>query len=171
MPSEPELSAGPVVYRDFLKGALDAQEVRKASFEQRGLAVVATAGTLVTLLFGLTTLITTTGSHPYKLHHEERIWLVGALTLFVASAVGALLTNFPIKYEGVPASALKERLDDDRFASQEDARKDVAKTEVKILADAQAKNALKGWFLFVALLLEVGAVFCVGIAILEVIHP
>lgn len=167
---EPELLAGPVVYLDFLKGAIEAQETRKASFEQRGLAVIATAGTLVTLLFGLTTLITT-ARHGYKLLHEEHIWLASALGLFVAASLCALLTNFPIKYEGVSASAIKERLDDGRFASQESARMDVAKTGVKLLADAQSKNALKGWLLFAALLFEVVAMLCVGVAILEVINP
>jgi hypothetical protein len=163
--------SGSDIYHGFLKDAREAQETRKTSFEQRGLAVVATAGTLVTLLFGLTTLVTTTGSHPHELGHEERVWLAIALALFVASAVGALVTNFPIRYAGVQASAVRGRLDDERFASDESARRDVAKTEVKLLADAQVKNAIKGWFLFAALLLEVGAVFCVGAAILEVIHP
>lgn len=54
----PPVSQGTSVYSDFLAGELAAQDARKASFEQRGIAVVTTAGTLVTLLFGLAALST-----------------------------------------------------------------------------------------------------------------
>src|SRR6266540_1704964 len=46
-------SAGYVAYGDFVKDELDAQDKRKSSFEQRGLAVITTSGALVTLLFAL----------------------------------------------------------------------------------------------------------------------
>ena len=42
--------SGYTVYGEFVKDELEAQDKRKASFEQRGLAVITTSGTLVTLL-------------------------------------------------------------------------------------------------------------------------
>jgi hypothetical protein len=42
--------------REYLKDELARQDARQSSFEQRGIAVVTTAGTLVTLLFGLAAL-------------------------------------------------------------------------------------------------------------------
>ena len=47
---------GRAIYSDYIKEQLDAQEARKISLEQRGLAVITTSGVLVTLLFGLTAL-------------------------------------------------------------------------------------------------------------------
>lgn len=50
--------AGLVVYGEFIKDELEVQDKRKASFEQRGLAVITTSGVLVTLLFALAALST-----------------------------------------------------------------------------------------------------------------
>ena len=47
---------GRAVYGEYIKEQLNAQEARKNSLEQRGLAVITTSGALVTLLFGLTAL-------------------------------------------------------------------------------------------------------------------
>ncbi|HEX8117309.1 MAG TPA: hypothetical protein VF521_08555, partial [Pyrinomonadaceae bacterium] len=50
--------SGYAAYGDFIKDELEAQDKRKASFEQRGLAVITTSGALVTLLFALAALST-----------------------------------------------------------------------------------------------------------------
>ena len=61
----PPIDGGRSIYADFIKEQLDAQEARKVSLEQRGLAVITTSGALVTLLFGLTAL----GAAGYHLRH------------------------------------------------------------------------------------------------------
>jgi hypothetical protein len=165
---EAPTSSATTVYDEYLKDELAGQEARKSSFEQRGLAVVTTAGTLVTLLFGLAAL-STTAKNDVPLGGEEKVWLAVSLGLFVLAAVLALATNFPIKYEGPEPSDIETHLDAEEDAAT--ARRQVAFARVKVLTVAQDKNSDKGLLLFGALLVEVAAVSCVGVAILEVIHP
>ena len=54
---------GRAIYADYIKEQQEAQEARKVSLEQRGLAVITTSGALVTLLFGLTALYRPAGEH------------------------------------------------------------------------------------------------------------
>lgn len=163
-------STGTVVYGDFLQGELAAQEARKSSFEQRGLAVVTTAGVLVTVLFGLAALSTNAAKgDPFST--EEKTWLAAALLLFVLSAAAALCTNVPLKYQAVEADTVKARLKETPVRDVDAAQRDIALTQIRVLADAKRKNTWKGWLLFSALLCEVLAVACVGVAIFEVISP
>jgi hypothetical protein len=77
--------SGVGVYGAFVDAELRAQDLRKSSFEQRGLAVVTTSGVLVTLLFALAGL--STKSEPtFALPHTTRLWLVSALIVFVIAA-------------------------------------------------------------------------------------
>jgi hypothetical protein len=63
--------------------------------------------------------------------------------------------------EEVKASkAHKARLKDARVRSQEAARRDIALTQIKPLADAKPKSTRKGWLLFLGLAFEVLAVVC-----------
>jgi hypothetical protein len=155
-------------YGEYLKDELTGQEARKSSFEQRGIAVVTTAGTLVTLLFGLAAL-STTASKADRLASEEKEFLAIALVLFVASALLALATNFPLKYEGPEPADIQTHLEADETVAQ--AQLEVAYTRLEILKVAQEKNTWKGNLLFAALLVEVAAVAFVGIAIFDVINP
>jgi hypothetical protein len=167
-PVAPPASPGTAVYGEFLEKELAAQDARKSSFEQRGLAVVTTAGTLVTLLFGLAALSTTV-QKSQELSTDEKAWLKAALVLFVVSAITALLTNVPIPYEAVPAEDIKARLKQKPIRDADAARRDIALTQVKVLKDAKRKNTVKGWLLFVALSAEVIAIGFVGVAISEII--
>lgn len=83
-------SSGTSDYGDFIKDELDVQDQRKASFEQRGLAVITTSGVLVTLLFALAALSTKRAT-TFVLPHAARTWLFVALVLFFLSALAALL--------------------------------------------------------------------------------
>jgi hypothetical protein len=170
VPQDATLSTGVAVYGEYLKEQVAEEQARKSSFEQRGLAVVTTAGTLVTLLFGLAALSTTVGKSD-PLRHEEKVWLGVALVLFVLSSIAALATNFPLKYEVVEAKEIEARLNETPIKDGEAARLDVAETEITTLTDAKQKNACKGKMLFLAMVLEVLAVACVGVAIAEVINP
>jgi hypothetical protein len=162
--------SGIVAYSEYLKEQVAEEEARKASFEQRGLAVVTTAGTLVTLLFGLSAL-SMTALNKNPLLHGERLWLGIALGLFLLSAITALLTNMPRGYEVVDAADIEARLNEDPVRDDEAARLDIAFTQVNVLSAAKGKNASKGKLLFAALVLELIAVSCLGVAIFEVVRP
>jgi hypothetical protein len=154
------------IYGGLLKDELDRQDARKASFEQRGIAVVTTAGTLVTLLFGLAALSTTTTS---QLGDEETVWLGVGLALFVICAACALATNMPAGYGMVRTASVGSLLGANPEHRAEDAQYAVAKARLDILSIADEANSRKGNLLFAALILELLAVVCVGVAIFEVV--
>lgn len=164
------------VYGEYLKDEIARQDARQSSFEQRGLAVVTTSGTLVTLLFGLAAL-STASAKGNPLHHEESVFLAVALVLFFVAGVLALLTNVPLGYEGPdlpdPRKPEKpsfgDRLNADPEDSHEASLYAVADVRLTILASAQKQNGRKAKLLFAALIAEVAAVACVAVAIFELI--
>jgi hypothetical protein len=154
---------GRTVYAEYIKDQLEAQEARKASLEQRGLAVITTSGALVTLLFGLTAL-TTKRAQTFDIPHLAASFLVVALVFFVLAAVSALVTNVPRSYQGVTVdslrSAVKSRWDD----TEEVASRKVALTQLDVLAAAKKVNTEKGYALITGMVLEIFAVALVGVA-------
>jgi type VI protein secretion system component VasK len=121
------------------------------------------------LLFGLAALTTKAGnSEPFS--SAEKLWLAIALILFVAAAIAALGTNWPLKYKNTDLAGLVEALEAGQ-SSAEDAHAEVAFTRIEVLERAREKNRLKGRLLYGAVSLEVAAVACVGVAIFEVINP
>jgi hypothetical protein len=151
-------------YGQFIKDELAVQDARKASFEQRGLAVITTSGVLVTLLFAMAAL-STKRSQTFVLPHSARTWLSIALLLFFLSAIAAFVTNAPLIYQAVEAEEIRERLREDPPRSASAAVKDIAFTRAKALKSAKAMNSIKGWALAVAMGLEALAVGCVAMAI------
>jgi hypothetical protein len=163
-------STAATVYDSYLKDELARQDARQNSFEQRGLAVVTTAGTLVTLLFAVAALSTTTGS-AISLGSEEHTWLAIALGLFLLAAASALATNWPLKYRGPETVKILALLTASEEDAPNDATRAVAETRAEILSAAQRKNKIKEHLLFGALALEFAAVSVVAVAIVEVLHP
>ena len=157
-------SNGYEAYGQFVKDELAVQDARKASFEQRGLAVITTSGVLVTLLFALAAL-STKRSATFVLPHSARTWLSIALLLFFLSAIAALVTNAPLIYQAVESENIRKRLREKPPRSASEAAKDVAFTRADALESAKAKNSIKGWALAVAMLFEALAVGCVAVAI------
>jgi hypothetical protein len=163
-------TSGIQIYGAFVDAELRAQDARKGSFEQRGVAVVTTSGVLVTLLFGLAGLSTKADAR-FVIPHSARLWLLAALVAFVIAAAAALVSNFPLNYEAVVPDDIECRLREKPIRSEPRAERDVALTRLKALRDAKRKNTIKGVCLFVAIGLEVVAVALVGVAMVLVIAP
>ena len=166
--SEQAQSAGRAIYAAYIKEQLDAQEARKTSLEQRGLAVISTAGVLVTLLFGLTALSVKPGSS-FDLPRWAAAFLVVALVCFVVSSVFALATNLPRSYQGVTVEGLKSAVDDGWDDDEARASRKVARTRLDILATAKHVNGQKARALVASMVLEIVAVALVGVAMAIVI--
>lgn len=94
------------------------------------------------------------------------LWLVFALGLFVISASLALSANFSMSYRSVDARDIRARLEAEDDSN--DAALAVAELHAEILETAQEKNSLKGRLVTVALGIEVAAVACVSVTIVEV---
>lgn len=157
-------ASGLAAYGEFVKDELEAQDKRKASFEQRGLAVITTSGALVTLLFALAVLSTRSAAR-FTLPQAAKTWLSIALILFVLSALAALLSNAPLVYQAVPVDKIKERLREQPPRSPDRAIKDIAISRVDALESAKKLNGFKGWTLAVGMSLEALAVGCVAVAV------
>jgi hypothetical protein len=152
------------IYADYIKEQLDAQEARKLSLEQRGLAVITTSGVLVTLLFGLTALSVRRES-TFIIPDAAAVLLIVALVFFVLAALCAIVTNVPRSYEGVTVDALRGAVRERWEDSEAVASEMVALTRLKMLASAKKNNDAKGIALVIAMSLEILAVALVGAAV------
>lgn len=155
---------GYTAYGELVKHELDVQDKRKASFEQRGLAVITTSGTIVTLLFALAAL-STKESDTFTLPHPAQVWLSIGLVFFFVSALLALATNAPLRYQSVEVDGIKERLGKEPPWDSDKAAKDIALTRLKELRSAKKANTVKGWILVAAMVSEVLGVGCVAVAV------
>lgn len=151
-------------YGQFVKDELAVQDARKASFEQRGLAVITTSGVLVTVLFALAAL-STKRAQTLTLPGSARTWLAAALVLFFLSALAALVTNAPLIYQAVKAEDVRKRLREDPPRTAGEAAKDIAFTRLDALESAKVLNSIKGWLLVLAMAFEAIAVGCVAVAV------
>jgi nitrate reductase NapE component len=166
-PPEPN---GVSVYAEFVQGELVAQDKRKESFEQRGLAVVTTSGALVTLLFALGAL-STRKQQTIELTGHAPLFLAISLMWFFAAAVAALLIHVPVRYAAPTASSIAKLLEKADRRTEDQALKTITTARLDMLAAAKSKNKRKGRLLFAAICFEVIAVAFVGAAIWVVIDP
>lgn len=153
------------IYAAFVTERLADQEARKESVERRGMAVVTTSGTLVSLLFGLVAFIT--DDDGFRIDAVGEAILLLGLVCFVAAAVLGLLTNLPRDYTNIDptdafgSDALKQYWNDDRAA----AHMRLTATRVGMVATAQTRNEEKAQLLLKAMIAEVVAVFFVAVAV------
>lgn len=166
-PSQP---SGISQYDSLLKEKLASEDSRKASLEQRALAVITTSGALVTLLFGLGAL-STKQEATFDLSNFAASALAVALGLFIVAAALALRTNRPVDYQEVKPEEIESRLKEQPPLSEQDAIEDIALTRVKELRSAREKNGKKAKLLQWAMSLEVVAVLAVSVAIWDLLDP
>lgn len=156
---------GWTVHAEYVKELVSLEETRKDSLEKRGLAVITTAGALVTLLFGLAAL-STRKSQTFSLPTPAEISLAIGLGLFFVSACIAIATNVPLPYRGLDVKLLRRDLEcGDWSAPVEAAAQKVTGTRLRVLEDATTKNGRKAKLLLAALAFEVLAVAAVAAAI------
>lgn len=160
------MPAGSDVYADFVKSLVDAESSRKSSLEQRGIAVITTSGTLVTLLFGLIAVITS--SKTFVLPSRVHGWLAGAAILFVLAALLGIVMNVPLFYGeiAITEAELRESWGD----APPDAQASVTSVRLKSLAQASKANTRKAWVLVFSVILELIAVIILTIGIFEIIN-
>jgi hypothetical protein len=159
--------AGPE-YLALLDALLKDQNDRKASIEQRGLAVITTCGSLATLLFGLVALVT--GAENFSLPRQANGPLGMALVGFTAAALVALATNAPLFYVNIKMKKARDQIWKHWDKGKGDALQRIAGMRMNVIVRAQLVNSFKAWLLALAMLLEVIAVVAVAIAVGEVLR-
>ncbi len=150
-------------YLALVESQLKEERDRKASLEQRAIAVITTSGAIVTLTFGFTALVTN-GFNPNAF---VKVALTVALVLFAVAAGLGVWANRPLDYREADAAALRglfRKKGDWTNDSPEEARRQTALVECKILAAARDLNRDKAFNLRRAIRTEVAAIVILGLA-------
>ena len=148
----------------FLDDEIPAERARKNSLEVRALSVISSAGTLVTLLFGLSAVITRVTSFRPSL--PTLVLLSVAATLFVISAILAIYCNMPGHYFEVDPMSLVNLTKEAMWTSKgSGADREVALARLEVLNDWKQVNQRKARVLATAALTEVLAVATTAAAV------
>src|SRR4051794_19058062 len=142
-------SAGDVA-AEFIAAELEAERTRKSSLESRGLAVITSSGTLVTLLFGLAAVVTkATG---FALDDPARWLLVAAAMLFVLAAALGIACNAPARYFQIDPASLTVFVTPSVWVEEAiDAKRELTAARLAELADARSRNQRKAMLVAVAM--------------------
>lgn len=155
-PAGPEFAA-------YVSEQLEAEEKRRTSLEARGLAVITTSGTVVTLLLALAALVTK--SQDFQLPESAQPWVITAVVSFVAAAALGIAANAPQLYRAVDPRALELIIRERWSVPADDALKTLTATRLADLERAQKANDLKGWALLGAVVSQGVAIACLTISI------
>jgi len=159
--------SGFVVYAEFVQEQLTAEETRKTSLEQRGLAVITSSGVLATLGFGALALAKR-GDRVALSLASASLLVAGAAALLVAAAFG-LATNSPLRHRAVNPAGLKATLREHAADPEETALIRVTSTRLGLLQTTRQGNDLKAILCLAAMLSEVIGVALLGATIFLVL--
>lgn len=147
----------------LIDGQISFEREKKSSLEARGLAVITTSGTLVTLLLALAAVITRT--HGLAPSLVPQVLLLGALLAFLAAASLAIYCNAPLQMREVDAASLRSLTTRDVWNGVGDeARREIAIARLESLIVIQGVNEIKARMLLFATGSEVVAIVLTGLA-------
>jgi len=153
------------VYGAYIKSQLDYELTRKSGLEARASTVVATAGTLITLLFGLVAFVT--GASSFQLPGTAHGWLIAAVVLFVAAiGLAVAVAVIPLRYGQVDFKEGPAQLWAESAAS---ASAHVAEAQLKLISIAQQKNARIAWLVLLSGVAELLALAMLAVAVILVL--
>ncbi|CCH31980.1 hypothetical protein ABZ816_26900 [Actinosynnema sp. NPDC047251] len=140
------------VYADFMQDQLAAEETRKNSLEQRGLAVITSCGALAAFGVGALALFRQRDAIP--LSAAAVCLLVGGAVTLVLGAIGGLGVNAPLRHRSanplVLADTMREHWEDDDAT----ARARVTATRARLLESLRRANDRRALVLLSAMTAE-----------------
>ena len=159
--------AGPVI-ADLIAKEVEASRAKAASVQARGLAVISSSGTLVTLLFGLAALATK--AQNFALPAATKLPLYLAAGFLALAAFVAILTNAPRKRDAIPTSTLRPLLEETLWnAPAVQAQRQVAMSQLTVFESERKVNVQMARLLQVAIGLELAGIVCVVGAVITLI--
>jgi hypothetical protein len=165
---ESEPPAGAVI-AELIGREVERTQTVAASLQSRGLAVITSAGTLVTLLFGLSALATNVEG--FHLTTATKLPLSLAAGFLVLAAIAGIVTNAPRQRQVLGLDGLAPLLDDDLWTKDaKHAIRATARAQLKIATDARRANRTMARCLLAAVALEICGVACVTWAVLTLIN-
>ena len=139
------------------------ERAKKSSMETRGLAVITSSGTLVTLLLALSALATKADGFAPTTTERWLLLLGGAA--FVVAAAGGLFSHAPTNYLDIDPQSLAQMAQAEVWSTVgEDAALAIALGRIAVLNDMRRRTEIKARVLVTATVCEVLAVLLVMIA-------
>ncbi|MBN9742406.1 hypothetical protein DMP23_15055 [Amycolatopsis sp. A1MSW2902] len=167
-PADSAKKSGPVI-ASLIDKEIDNARANASSLQVRGLAVISSSGTLVTLLFGLSAL--STKAQNFVLPDAVKLPLYLAAALLVLAAAAGIFTNAPRRSDAIALKNLTPLIAEDRYwnAPSIYAEREVAKTRLTVLQNSRAINISTARTLLVAIVLEIAGVACVTWAVTSLV--
>lgn len=155
----------------LIRAELANEFTNKASLEQRGFAVTTSAGTLITILFAIGTVVE---GGLLAAAGKTRVVLLAALLCLIAAALAGIVANWPWKFAAIPVGhpgGLYDLLDPTVFyGDQTVLSRRIAEVHVDQIRSLRRVNVWKAKALLAGLTLEVLAVLCIaGVIAIRVI--
>jgi len=147
------------IYAEFMHDQLSAEETRKNSLEQRGLAVITASGVLAAFGFGALALFRQRDAVP--LPAAAVYLIVGAAAALLAAAIMGLAANSPMRHRAVNPHGMAETMRGHWTDDDATARARVTSTRVRLLASLRETNDRRAVVLLGAMAAEV-----LGVALL-----
>ena len=161
-------AAGPLI-ADLITKELDAEQSVTASLQSRGLAVISSSGTLVTLLFGLSA-VATTAQH-FKLPAAAKPPLYLAAVLLVRRSGSGHRDQRSPGQQGDRAAVGSGRCWSQPYWDYPvgPAQQEVARTQLAAAEAARADNHVLGRYLLTAIILEIAGIASTMAAVIALI--
>jgi hypothetical protein len=154
------------VYGNLLAKLLAFETERKASIEQRGVAVITSSGVLVSLLIALSALLIGQRSEDH-FGGVSRAIIIASVAAFIVAAIFGVVANAPRTYEGFSESDLDRIVSKYSWsANGEEAALLVAQQQARELKTAVKINNRKADYIQWAIIAQVIGVGLVAMAII-----
>jgi hypothetical protein len=165
-PDQPALASAAAL--KYIQDQLAEERATKTALEDRANTVIASAGTLTTLLFALGALATKATN--YELPAGSQVLLVVAVGCFLVAIVFALLAAAPATYSEVTVTSLRAVATAEAFAAPAaEAEPKIARAMVDVIEGARTGNANKAAHLRHAVQAELAAAVVLAIAVVVVL--
>lgn len=152
----------------LIEDQLTEERATKASLESRSNGVIASAGTLTTLLFALAAITTQATSH--QLPSLAKVLLVVAVVSFLISIWFALRAATPATYQEVETGSLYALATTDALSAPAiEAEPAIAKATVQVIEGARRGNAAKARALKTAVQAELTAAVLLAAAVATIL--
>jgi len=157
-------------YAAFIEELLKQEHARKTALEQRGLSVVTTSGTLITLLFGIAAFLSQ--DNGLAISALAKGFLVAGLLLFLVALLLGLTIGRPMArfFARTRVQDLRQAVRPQAWgADKPEAVRRIAERRVDELDSWRDGNGIKAGYLFWALSAETVALACVAFAVMTIV--
>jgi hypothetical protein len=167
-PLASDSSPGFSIYATYIRSELAGEEQRRQAIEARATSIIATSGTLATLIGGVIAIAA--GNDKFKFPVGAKWALGAALGLFVVAAILALVANVTRGIFRAGSDDLKKVVDGDGWNdSLSKASLKLAHVDLKSLKDAANVTIWKSKFLWAATLVVIAAIAALAVAAVWVV--